>query len=648
LVSAEKDLPKLREGFKMIKEFARTGSSTTTNSLGMREMQQLAYEARDNQYILIKAPPASGKSRALMFLALDKVKKQKLKKVIVAVPERSIGASFGETKLTEFGFYADWNPEVNLCTSASNTSKVQTLLEFLKSDQTHLICTHATLRYAFKQSEASDYDNCLLAIDEFHHVSVSEDNILGDTLRQIMASSNAHIIAMTGSYFRGDSNAVLMPEDEAKFYPVTYTYYEQLNNYKYLKTLGIGHHFYQGKYLSAIEEVLNTDKKTIVHIPNVNSAESTKDKHEEVGLIIDEIGEFVSECEETGVITIKRKGDGKHLKIANLVEDDEKSRQRISTYLRENKEINDLDIIIALGMAKEGFDWPWCEHSLTIGYRRSLQEVVQIIGRCTRDSENKTHAQFTNLLALPIAADEKVHTAVNNVLKAVACSLLMEQVLAPVFKFKTKTGEPKIKGFKIASTDRTKQIVESDLNDLKVKLLEDPEIIAAANGVVDALTMNKDLVAKVVRKAYPDLSEDEVEEVRQAVVVDTTMKKLGVTKDEGSGSQEFIKIGDKLILVEELDIELIDSINPFQGAYEVLSKELSKDAFKQIQDHIASTRISVTEEECRRLIQHVKSFIAKNKREPSKNSNDPMEVRLYEVLLFFRTQSAKQKTEEKS
>ena len=162
----------------MIHEFSSTGTSTTTNPYGMREMQQRAFEAKDNQYILIKAPPASGKSRALMFLALDKVQKQGLKKVIVAVPERSIGASFEATKLSEFGFYADWEPEVNLCTSASNESKVKSLLRFLSSDQTYLICTHATLRYAFKKSKVEDYNDCLLAIDEFHHVSIAEDNIL--------------------------------------------------------------------------------------------------------------------------------------------------------------------------------------------------------------------------------------------------------------------------------------------------------------------------------------------------------------------------------------------------------------------------------------------------------------------------------------
>jgi hypothetical protein len=98
-----------------------------------------------------------------------------------------------------------------------------------------------------------------------------------------MEKSTVHIMAMTGSYFRGDTVPVLLPQDEAKFTKVTYNYYQQLNGYTYLKSLGIGYHFYQGKYTSAILEILDTDKKTILHIPNVNSGESTKDKHNEVG-----------------------------------------------------------------------------------------------------------------------------------------------------------------------------------------------------------------------------------------------------------------------------------------------------------------------------------------------------------------------------
>ena len=90
-------------------------------------------------------------------------------------------------------------------------------------------------------------------------------------------------------------------------------------------------------------------------------------------------------------------------------------------------------------MAKEGFDWIWCEHALTVGYRSSLTEIVQIIGRATRDAKDKTRARFTNLIAEPDASEEAVTEAVNDTLKAIAASLLMEQVLAPRFNFTPKT-----------------------------------------------------------------------------------------------------------------------------------------------------------------------------------------------------------------
>src|SRR5699024_1867253 len=123
-----------------------------------------------------------------------------------------------------------------------------------------------------------------------------------------------HILAMTGSYFRGDSVPILSHEEEELFEKITYTYYEQLNGYDYLKSFGIGYHFYQGKYTSAIHEVLDTDLKTIVHIPNVNSGESTKDKYDEVNRIIDLIGDVEYQDVDTGIIYVKRHQDQKVLK----------------------------------------------------------------------------------------------------------------------------------------------------------------------------------------------------------------------------------------------------------------------------------------------------------------------------------------------
>ena len=625
--------------------YARTGESTKTNQYGMREMQEKAFASRNSKYLLIKAPPASGKSRALMFIALDKLAHQGIKKVIIAVPERSIGASFQKTNLKENGFFEDWKPEdkYNLCTAGSDESKVTLFSKFLDSDSKILICTHATLRYAYEEVEENKFNDCLLAIDEFHHVSADKDSSkLGNLLHSIMTKSNAHIVAMTGSYFRGDGVPVLAPEDEIKFDKVTYNYYDQLNGYNYLKSLGIGYHFYQGKYLSAINEILDTDKKTILHIPNVNSGESTKEKYEEVNAILDSIGEFEKQDSETGVLYIKRKTDGKIIKVADLVDDNPANRDKIVSYLKNIKSVDDMDLIIALGMAKEGFDWPYCEHALTVGYRGSLTEIIQIIGRCTRDSENKTHAQFTNLIAQPDAEDNEVTIAVNNMLKAITCSLLMEQVLAPNFKFKTRVpddtekaekGTIKIRGFKQPSTAKVQNIVDTDLNDLKAKILQDDNIAKAITGSVDPEVINKVLIPKVIQTTYPDLSDEEIEEVRQYVVVDSAIKTGNI---ETSGDKQFIRMANKFVNIDDLNIDLIDSINPFQKAFEILSKSLDKKTFKVIQSCIEETRISITEEEAIILWPKIKNFVKEVGREPNISSYDPLERRMAKALILLR------------
>lgn len=635
--------------------YEQTGKSKKTNALGMREMQERAYGARTAQYLLIKAPPASGKSRALMFIALDKLKNQGIKKAIVAVPEKSIGASFSSTRLTEYGFFADWtvHPRYNLCTVGSDKSKVKAFLEFLESDEPILICTHATLRFALDGLDEKKLNDALIAIDEFHHVSADGDNRLGEVMKNIMTKSNAHIVAMTGSYFRGDNVPVLLPEDEAKFIKVTYNYYEQLNGYEHLKSLGIGYHFYTGRYfkkqpdklMSALEEILDEGKKTIIHIPSVNSAESSREKYEEVGYIIDALGDLELQDENTGVLYVKSKRSGKVLKIADLVNDNQKERDKISAYLRDVKSADDIDIIIALGMAKEGFDWPYCEHALTIGYRGSLTEIIQIIGRATRDSDNKTHAQFTNLIAQPEAETDEVKVAVNNMLKAITASLLMEQVLAPNFKFKLKEddneeGEKnddqntiRIRGFKLPTSQRAKDIIESDLNDLKARILQDDQMLKAMPGNVEPEVINTVLIPKIIREVYPDLSEADVEAVRQHVVVDSVIKNSVI---EEQGGKKFVRMASSFVNIDDIHIDLIDQINPFQKAFEILSKSVTTQVLKLIDEHIQSIKIEMTEEEAIMLWPKIKEWIGRTGEAPNLQSYDQKEKRMAEAVVFLR------------
>jgi len=627
--------------------YAQDRSSVNTNSLGMRDMQARVFEQRTSQYLLVKAPPASGKSRALMFVALDKLYNQGVRKVIVAVPERSIGASFASTNLVAHGFFADWKVEDrnNLCTPGSSQSKIQAFVDFLENSDPVLVCTHATLRFAFEKLSPDALNDCLLAIDEFHHVSADvESSRLGALLRDVMTKSTAHIVAMTGSYFRGDSVPVLLPEDEAKFTPVTFNYYDQLNGYQYLKRLGIGHHFYQGRYTDAIHEVLDLDKKTIIHIPNVNSGESTKDKLEEVGFILDTIGAVERTEPDTGIIEVRRRDTGTIVRVADLVDDtDQNARANTLHYLSAvaSKQRDAVDVIIALGMAKEGFDWPFAEHALTVGYRASLTEIIQIIGRVTRDSEGKSRAQFTNLIAEPDASQDEVTVAVNNILKAITASLLMEQVLAPNFAFKAKHGNDdapdpgtlRVKGFKEPSTARVKQIIKSDLNDLKANILQDDAFARAAAGSLDAQTTNKVLIPKIIKERYPDLTETEIEEVRQHVVVDSVIK-TGKVKEVGD--KRFVKLANRFVNLDELNINLIDTINPFQRAFEVISKAVTPNVLRLISDTIAATRLDISVEEALKAFPRIKHWAKVNGKHPDRRSENPTERYYAECLLVVK------------
>lgn len=674
--------------------YGQTGKTQTPNTMGMRPMQARVYEARAAQFILLKAPPAAGKSRALMFVALDKLENQGVGKVIVCVPETSIGASFRSTDLTSYGFFADWQVETrwNLCLNGAEegatTRKVKAVKEFMASSDRVLVCTHATFRFAFdeiaEEEGTAAFDDCLIAIDEFHHVSAGDDNRLGEILRRLLNRDQAHVMAMTGSYFRGDSIPVLRPEDEALFRSITYSYYEQLDGYRFLKSLGISYSFYRDRYISAIPEVLNPDLKTIIHIPHRGSAEAYDVKQSEVGAILSCIGEVVGREEDTGFDLVQLP-DGRVLKVADLV-DNGPERDRVKAALNreclgpdgKRDDVADrakVDIIIALGMAKEGFDWVWCEHALTIGYRSSLTEIIQIIGRATRDAPGKRHAQFTNLVAEPGVETGVVTDAVNDMLKAISGALLMEQVLQPNFRFyRREDGDTRppvdvddegrvhigIGGLMAPPTDRARAIVENDMHELVARACQQMDRRTVADDVAPEVATQM-VLTDIIEKSYENLTPDETESVRQDLAarmniaaIARKMAQEEVEKgpedpDEGADTEEernapdalnLIRMVKKFINVRELDIDLIDSINPFREGFDVASKALDTPLLQQIQSAMVAQRIQMTEEEALILWPRIKRFTAQEGRAPNPNSPDDLERRLAEAHAYVRTKKA--------
>lgn len=671
--------------------YVGTGKSSNANELGMRPMQERAYQRRGEQYLLIKSPPASGKSRALMFIALDKLHNQGIKKAIIVVPERSIGGSFADEPLTKHGFWTDWHvePRWNLCNVAGiddtrvAKSKVKAVGEFLSSEDRVLVCTHATFRFSVDDLGIEAFDDCLLAVDEFHHVSASADNRLGMQLSALIGRDKAHIVAMTGSYFRGDADPVLSPTDEMKFTTVTYTYYEQLNGYQYLKSLRIEYCFYTESYLNSIMSVLDANLKTIVHIPSVNSRESTqKGKTNEVNEILEALGNWEGEDLETGFHLV-RTLDGRLLKVADLVDDEAVRRDRVVSALKDPRHRNDrdhVDIIIALGMAKEGFDWIWCEHALTVGYRSSLTEVVQIIGRATRDAPGKFVAKFTNLIAEPVADQDRVTEALNDTLKAISASLLMEQVLAPRFDFTPKNNGAKagfdygssgyvegqtnigfndvtgqvhveIAGFVQPKSEEAKRICSEDINEVIAAFVQKKDIIE--RGLFDEETAPEELtrlkMGKIIRERYPELDESDQEAVRlQAIAaLNITQQTAAASTQDASevastgeastadriGSTAFVDGVRRFALsVRQLDVDLIDSINPFQAAYAIVAKAFDAHTLMQVKEAISARRVEMSLDDARLLAKRALRFKEERGRLPSLTSADIWERQMAEAV----------------
>ena len=515
-------------------------------------------------------------------------------------------------------------------------------------------------------------------MDEFHHVSASDDNILGKQLNEFISRDRVHVVAMTGSYFRGDAAPILLPEHEAKFDTITYTYYEQLNGYKYLKTLDIGYFFYSGSYADDILKVLDPNEKTILHIPNVNSKESTKDKHKEVEHIIDALGDWQGADPKTGFQLVKTP-KGRILKIADLVDDESVKRDKVSAALKDPAQKNNrdhVDIIIALGMAKEGFDWIWCEHALTVGYRASLTEIVQIIGRATRDAIGKSRARFTNLIAEPDAAEAAVTEAVNDTLKAIAASLLMEQVLAPRFNFTPKSpksgpvegfdyGEggydPKkenvgfneesgqfqieIKGLAEPKSKEATRICQEDLNEVITAFVQDKTTIE--RGLFDEELVPEELtqvrMGKIVGAKFPELDAQDQEAVRQHAVAALNLtqkaKEIALSSSDDaqtSGNTALIDGVRKFAMdVRELDIDLIDRINPFGEAYAILAKTMSEESLKQVAAVISAKKVQLSPEEARDLARRAAKFKQERGRLPDITSSDAWEKKMAEGVAYL-------------
>jgi hypothetical protein len=268
----------------------------------------------------------------------------------------------------------------------------------------------------------------------------------------------------------------------------------------------------------------------------------------------------------------------------------------------------------------------------------------------------------------------------------------MEQVLAPRYEFTPRnqgaqdgfdygadgyveggrnlgvnkeTGEIhiEINGLAKPKSREARRICKEDLNEVIADFLQDK--VALERGTLDAentvpqeLTVQR--LGKIVRERYPELSDSDQEAVRQhaiAVMNITQQAKLelgtaiaeeaGAYDDGGStaaeqGNTALIDGVRKFINVRDLDIDLIDSINPFEAAYAVLAKAMDEKSLRQIQASIAAKKIKIGEEEAFDLAKRAFQFKQERGRLPDINAADPWEKKMAEgvaALARYRAQA---------
>jgi hypothetical protein len=251
----------------------------------------------------------------------------------------------------------------------------------------------------------------------------------------------------------------------------------------------------------------------------------------------------------------------------------------------------------------------------------------------------------------------------------------MEQVLAPRFEFKPKnpasgpvegfdygeggydpnkcnvgfneeTGyfQIEIKGLAEPKSKEAARICQEDLNEVIAAFVQDRTAIE--RGLFDEELVPEELtqvrMGKIIKDKYPDLDEEDQDAVRQHAVaaLNLTQKAkeiaAGGVDGDKSPNTAFIEGVRRFAMdVRDLDIDLIDHINPFGEAYAILAKTMSEESLKQVAAVIAGKRVNLTMEEARDLAKRALRFKQERGRLPSITSPDAWEKRMAEGVAFL-------------
>lgn len=412
--------------------------------------QPAAYKAlRDARHVILNAPTGWGKSVVIAMLILYKLIRDPKLRCIITVPQTVIANGFLRNWILRVsGNTIDWAVAHNLC-DGSETHKARGLCRFLRGPnrglpQRILICTHATLAKAFKKRR-NLFTNVLVWIDEAHHVMNAQvrdrkttvSNMIGKLVKHCLKGTNTHVGLATATFMRGDMRHIVPDALESCFtrHDVPYdVYFETMRPVEHFTFDVIcGHH------LDAIARIFKKHAPTIIYLAKRNSRYATGCKYKEVDQIIKQLAKGGK---------VKREGTlilAGGLKILDLVT--EAGRGKRKAHLDEIKAREDLDVILALDMCKEGFDWVWAERSIIVGERHSIPEMIQMIGRLFRRAKGKRTAEVYQVMPAVVEDSKKFKDQRNDILTVIFSAMLLEDVFLPV----ECTGTKKRGGLRLAS-----------------------------------------------------------------------------------------------------------------------------------------------------------------------------------------------------
>jgi hypothetical protein len=413
------------------------------------------------RYWRVNCPTAAGKTLLILAQATYRLQQDARLRVVFSVPQTIIAAGFKSACFTlPSGEEITWSLVEDYCADRPSGSVIKKFLRFLRSKGTNMpiparsaVCTHSTLVAAYKRDPQA-FRDLLVVVDEGHHAQCVEPtkedqadgNSLGSLVHDAIETKRFEVGLSTATFFRSDMTTIIPKHHLEEFAAYNMPYHRFFEEIKPFDNFKYDYVLYQDSWLAAATELLAARKKTLVYIPRIACTYKggKRQAWNTVYAAIAGMPNPVVKGRDAALTLVQRK-DGSWARVVNLVDPRFRgAKKEIIRKAHDNHDRDAVDVIVALGMFREGANWEFAEREIIIGPCNSLTYMVQTMGRLFRVCcPQKQIADVYHLLQynpdeenLPegMSAEEREAEAkedLNNYLKAIFMSMLVEDIVNP-------------------------------------------------------------------------------------------------------------------------------------------------------------------------------------------------------------------------